>query len=114
MAELGEIELFQDRIDTAADRVDAIQHREESQVLLDGQVSRQRCIHRRKVGAQQRAATVVCEVVTVDLDAPASRFEHAQNHVDRRCFAGAVGTEQSDDFARGNRNDRSSTASVPP
>jgi hypothetical protein len=52
-----------------------------------------------EVGAGQSLAAVGGKIDALDLDPPAARLEHPEDHVDRGRLAGPVRTEQADDLA---------------
>jgi hypothetical protein len=99
MAQMLEIELPQQFPDAVAQRGDAVQQPEEPQILADGQVARQRRVHRGKIGARQGPRPLFRYINPVDFYLARGRRQHAQYHVDGRRLAGAVGSQQPDDFA---------------
>ena len=77
---------------------DSVNHAEDPQILSHGQVSRQRRVDRREVGAGQRLRPVGGHIQPFDPDGAAVRLEHAQNHVDDGGLPRAVGAQQPDDL----------------
>ena len=101
VAKANQLELGDQLFDALSGILHAVDPREEAQVLLHGQVAGQRCVHRREVRAGERPRSARRHVDALDRHRARARLEHAEDHVDRGGLAGAVGTEQSHDLARG-------------
>ncbi len=92
---------LEQRLDARRQPAHAVDQAEHAQVLRDGEVPRQGRVDRGKVGALPApgGGATPGRALRCAID-PAVGSQHAQDHVDGRRLAGAVGAEQADDLAR--------------
>ena len=76
----------------------AVEQAEEAQILVHRQIPRQRGVDGGEVRSLQSLAAVRGDIQALDLDRSRRRFENAEDHVDDRGLARAVGAEQPDDL----------------
>ena len=102
-----EIELLQQRFDPRPRGADAVDHSEDPQVLRDRQVARAAARRpRRSWCAPAPARRSARKVQPLDVNGSGRRLEHAEDHVDGRGLAGAVGAEQAHDLVARDRRRR--------
>ena len=103
---MGDVQIVQQRIELCVDllAVQFAQFQDGADVLRDGQLAKDRCLLR-QVGQPRRARRwigVWVKFCVVQEQVAAVQRHQAHHHVKAGGFAGAVGSEQTDDFAAGN------------
>ena len=99
MAQCTQIEFLKQFVDALAQRGNAIQQAEDTQVLDDGEIAGERGIDGSKIGARQSSCAISCDVDAVDFDLAGGGGKHTEHHVDGSGLARAVGAEQAENFA---------------
>jgi hypothetical protein len=93
-----EVEGVEDFVEAGGEVVDAVEQREDAEVLVDGEVAGERGVDGGEVGAGEGAGAVAEEIDAADGDGAGGGLKDAEDHGDGGGFAGGVDAEEADDF----------------
>jgi hypothetical protein len=112
VAPLGEVHGFEQLVDQllALRARHAVELREDDQVLFDAQLGVARHRLRDHADGAAHAVGLLGDVESADAGHAAGRRQQRRQHADQRRLAGAVRSEQAEDFALLHVNDTPSTA----